>query len=165
MNPEIEEAWARLEAYLVSAQKEPSVVLADWTLRQEANALTLACFRNGFLEDLHSDDRIDDPEMKKLMIESSALVARWLFMRDLATLPRRGAGRRGYQAFVGLHTLLSGVSTWECEATTHDIPDDAYAGYGGKCCDRYLASKWRFCPHCGAVASIPSSGAAVEPRK
>lgn len=53
-----------------------------FTLRDEANAITAYCFRNGFLEDLHAGEdskllndnkysRITQEEMKKLMIEAS----------------------------------------------------------------------------------------------
>ena len=68
------------------------------TLREEANALTSAVFRNGFLEDLHAGkssellenknfSRITDPEMKKLMIETSQRLARFLEWR--ATKPEK----------------------------------------------------------------------------
>jgi len=63
-----------------------------WTLRDEANALTVYSFRHGFLEELHAgksspllDDptlsRITDAEMKKLMIESSARLAHMLKLK------------------------------------------------------------------------------------
>jgi hypothetical protein len=53
-----------------------------FTLRDEANAITAYCFRNGFLEDLHAGEtpeflndnkysRITQEEMKELMVESS----------------------------------------------------------------------------------------------
>jgi len=49
-----------------------------WTLRDEANAMCAYAFRNGFIEDIHASGRITDPEMKKLMIEASAGLARLL---------------------------------------------------------------------------------------
>ena len=63
-----------------------------WTVRDEANALTVYSFRHSFLEELHAgkrspllDDptlsRITDAEMKKLMIESSARLAHMLRLR------------------------------------------------------------------------------------
>ena len=63
------------------------------TTREEANALTLLVFRNGFVEDLHAGkssellknkelSRITDEEMKKLMIESSAVLAWWLKLKE-----------------------------------------------------------------------------------
>lgn len=64
-----------------------------FTVRDEANALTALVFRNGYLEDLHAgrhdaalDDpevsRITDAEMKRLMIETSAALARLLDLRS-----------------------------------------------------------------------------------
>ena len=55
----------------------------EFTIRDEANALTACAFRNGFLEDLHAGkpselltqpglSRISDEEMRKLMIQASA---------------------------------------------------------------------------------------------
>lgn len=54
----------------------------EFTVRDEANALTAFAFRNGFLEDLHAGrpsplfqqpgySRISDDEMRRLMIEVS----------------------------------------------------------------------------------------------
>jgi DNA-binding GntR family transcriptional regulator len=65
----------------------------SWTVRDEANALTALAFRNGFLEDLHAGkhsellsdpnlSRITNKEMRKLMIESSAQLARMLRLRE-----------------------------------------------------------------------------------
>ncbi len=64
----------------------------EFSLRDEANALTAYAFRNGFLEDLHAGkpsplldepglSRITDEEMKKLMIEASAKVAEMLRLK------------------------------------------------------------------------------------
>ena len=64
-----------------------------WTVREEANAITCCAFRNGFLEDLHAGgysellekpglSRITDAEMKKLMIESSNVMATLLQMKE-----------------------------------------------------------------------------------
>jgi len=63
------------------------------TVREEANAITCCAFRNGFLEDLHAGaysellekpglSRITDAEMKKLMIESSNVMATLLQMKE-----------------------------------------------------------------------------------
>ena len=63
------------------------------TYREEANAITVWAFRNGFIEKLHSGkhselletpglSRITDPEMKRLNIEFSSKVAEILMMRD-----------------------------------------------------------------------------------
>jgi hypothetical protein len=65
----------------------------DFTLRDEANALTAHAFRNGFLEDLHAGkhsplldqpgySRITDDEMKRLMIEASEKLARMLALKQ-----------------------------------------------------------------------------------
>ena len=64
----------------------------NFTNRDEANAITAFAFRNGFLEDLHAGEhskilendkysRITQEEMKKLMIESSAMIERILIMK------------------------------------------------------------------------------------
>jgi hypothetical protein len=64
----------------------------EFTLRDEANALTAFAFRNGFLEDLHSGkpspilsepgySRISDEEMRRLMIEASEKLEQMLRMK------------------------------------------------------------------------------------
>ncbi|MBL9171768.1 MAG: hypothetical protein JNN07_28825 [Verrucomicrobiales bacterium] len=64
----------------------------DFTLRDEANALTAFAFRNGYIEELHAGkalpldyltgfSRISDMEMKRLMIEASKRIAEFLGMR------------------------------------------------------------------------------------
>ena len=64
----------------------------EFTLRDEANALTAFAFRNGFLEDLHSGkpspilsqpgySRISDEELRKLMIEASERLEQMLRMK------------------------------------------------------------------------------------
>ena len=64
----------------------------EFTLRDEANALTAFSFRNGFLEDLHGGkfspvlnepgySRISDEEMKRLMIEASEKLEQMLRMK------------------------------------------------------------------------------------
>jgi hypothetical protein len=66
---------------------------SEFTLRDEANALTAYAFRNGFIEDLHAGkdspmlrepgySRITDEEMRRLMIESSEKLARLLQMQQ-----------------------------------------------------------------------------------
>ena len=65
----------------------------EFTVRDEANALTAFAFRHGFLEDLHAgkdspllDDpdlsRITDDEMKRLMIEASEKLAEMLRLKQ-----------------------------------------------------------------------------------
>jgi hypothetical protein len=61
----------------------------EFTIRDEANALTALAFRNGFIEELHEgkssplleepgNSRITDDEMRRLMIEASEKLARML---------------------------------------------------------------------------------------
>jgi hypothetical protein len=63
------------------------------TIREEANALTCCAFRNGHIEKLHAGkysellekpefSRITDTEMKKLMIQSSEVLAELLAMKE-----------------------------------------------------------------------------------
>ena len=63
--------------------------------RDEANAITAYCFRNGMIEDLHAGQpslllkdsqlsRITDAEMKTLMIEESSKLAELLTLRETA---------------------------------------------------------------------------------
>jgi hypothetical protein len=65
----------------------------EFTIRDEANAVTAFAFRNGFLEDLHagkplppaqqsSFSRISDDEMRRLMIEASEKLAGLLKMKQ-----------------------------------------------------------------------------------
>jgi hypothetical protein len=64
-------------------------IKAEFSLRDEANALTAYAFRNGFIEDLHAGkdspllrepgySRISDDEMRRLMVESSEKLERLL---------------------------------------------------------------------------------------
>ena len=64
----------------------------EFTIRDEANALTAYAFRNGFIEDLHAGkdspllrdpaySRITDEEMRRLMVESSEKLSRLLQMQ------------------------------------------------------------------------------------
>ena len=75
----------------------------EFTLRDEANALTAFAFRNGFLEDLHAGksspvlnepgySRVTDDEMKRLMIEASEKLEQMLRMK------REEPGR--YESFI-----------------------------------------------------------------
>lgn len=63
------------------------------TYREEANAIIHQCLRDGFIEELHSGkhskllenselSRITQEEMKKLMIETSAKLTKFLELRD-----------------------------------------------------------------------------------
>lgn len=65
----------------------------EFTVRDEAKALTACAFRNGFLEDLHAGksselltqpglSRISDEEMRKLMIQASAKLEELLRLKS-----------------------------------------------------------------------------------
>lgn len=71
----------------------PQMNHGEFTIRDEANALTAFAFRNGFLEDLHAGkplpaaqqsgfSRISDDEMRRLMIEASEKLERLLKMKQ-----------------------------------------------------------------------------------
>ena len=53
----------------------------EFTLRDEANAICAYAFRNGPVEDIHTDGRISDPEMKELMINASEHLAKLMAMK------------------------------------------------------------------------------------
>lgn len=65
----------------------------EFTIRDEANALTALAFRNGFIEELHAGkrsslldqpdySRITDDEMRRLMIEASEKLAQMLSLKQ-----------------------------------------------------------------------------------
>lgn len=126
----------------------------DLSLRDEANAITSFAFRNGFLEDLHAGtpsplvhlparSRITDDEMKKLMVESSALVARWLYLREilLERAPfQYSALLRGY-----LHMYCA---KWERKKVQVNLrrPRETIPCF---VCGEPLVGEWSFCPYCG----------------
>ncbi len=95
---------APLEALpLVSSSSAGTSNNQDFTVRDEANALTAYAFRNGFIEDLHAGkvspllqqpdlSRITDDEMRRLMIEASEKLAQLLQLKS--TEPEK------YDAFV-----------------------------------------------------------------
>ena len=67
--------------------------LGEFSVRDEANALTAYAFRNGLLEDLHAGkplpmpnqrgySRISDDEMRRLMIEASAKLSSMLQLKQ-----------------------------------------------------------------------------------
>jgi hypothetical protein len=78
---------------LDSSKDSPTARQQEFTLRDEANALTAYAFRNGSLEDLHAGkdspllkdaglSRITDDEMKRLMIEASEKLAEMLLLKQ-----------------------------------------------------------------------------------
>jgi hypothetical protein len=55
---------------------------AEFTVRDEANAICAYAFRNGPIEDIHADGRISDEEMKYLMIKACENLAKLLAMKQ-----------------------------------------------------------------------------------
>ena len=144
------DAWAEQaqrpmrRSALVAAQTRPALGLVGVTRREEANAIAFVAFREGFLEDLHvaeasatTERRISDLAMTKLMVESSAKLARILELRD------EGGGEYA-QFFDEAKPWTAG---WERVAVTCDLaplPRPRCAS-----CSRPLDSGWAFCPGCG----------------
>ena len=91
--------------------------------REEANALIHQCLRAGFIEDLHADkssklledeslSRITNEEMNKLMIETSAELAKYLELKE--TNPRE------YKIFINSTTLLF-THDWSKDLKQYEI--------------------------------------------
>ncbi len=125
------------------------------TVRHEADSLTAFAFRNGFLEDLHAgksspmlDDpsysRITDDEMRKLMIESSARVAQWLYLRELL---REDDGDL-YFAFVEGYRRLY-CRNWESRKCAVKLRKQRTPATPCFACNEVIAPGWNYCPHCG----------------
>ena len=83
------EEVARAEGQVMNISRTSE---GEFTVRDEANALTAYAFRNGFLEDLHAGkpsallaesglSRISDEEMKHLMIEASEKLEQMLRLK------------------------------------------------------------------------------------
>ena len=136
-----------------TSQKMPLRGHPELTLRDEANAITAHVFRNGFLEDLHSGfpsplvtdprfARITDPEMKKLMIESSAKLAHWLCLREMLLEEKP-------QAYYQLLRVVEfrASRNWEREAQSCEVSAPVYE-QACATCDYPLHSEWRCCPVC-----------------
>lgn len=133
---------------------------AELTLRDEANAITARVFRNGLLEELHAGrwtpelcdprfSRITDAEMKKLMIETSARLAHWLYLRELLV------GERP-DVYFQLVSTLRWMFARRCEhrARTCEAPaaDPAQVSLCASC-EAALHDPWCFCPLCGSAAT------------
>jgi hypothetical protein len=137
----------------------------ELTLRDEANAITAQAFRNGFLETLHAGrwspvlsdpgiSRITDDEMKKLMIETSARVAHWLYLRELLLDERPDV----YCQLVAT-TRWMFARSWERRARTCALPEPAPAAVPlCRSCQSALHDGWRFCPLCGGEAATAVEG-------
>jgi hypothetical protein len=137
----------------------------ELTLRDEANAITAQAFRNGFLETLHAGrwspvlsdpgiSRITDDEMKKLMIETSARLAHWLYLRELLLDERPDV----YCQLVETVRWMFARS-WERRARTCGVAA-ADVGPAPVCpsCHVALHEGWRFCPLCGGEAATAVEG-------
>lgn len=123
------------------AQTRPVRGWPDHTLRDEANALTVFVFRNGFIEDLHAAGRITDPELKKLNIGISARLAHALYLRDWL---RRARQKDWFALLEGFARFTRG---WERKAIEFELPADERVTCA---CGRELPKQmWRFCPWCG----------------
>ena len=130
------------------AQNAPVRTQPDMTLRDEANAITVYAFRNGFIEDLHAAGRITQAEMKRLNIQISASLAHWLYVRDKC----RSAVPKRY--FEELAHYRRHAHQWDREALDAIVPESEYAPCTG--CARPLpVHAWRFCPSCGGKISTP----------
>jgi len=125
----------------------------ELTLRDEANAITAHVFRNGFLEDLHSGvpsplitnprfARITDPEMKKLMIESSAKLAQWLCLREMLLEEQPEA----YYQLLG-DVEFRASRNWERKAQSCELSAPEYKQACASC-NYPLHPEWRCCPMC-----------------
>ncbi len=137
----------------------------ELTLRDEANAITAHAFRNGFLEELHAGrpspilaalgfSRITDDEMRRLMIETSARFAHWLYLRELLLDERPDV----YCQLVTT-TRWMFARRWERRIRTCEMPrPDALSVPLCPSCQAALHDGWRFCPLCGAAAAKPAKG-------
>jgi hypothetical protein len=125
----------------------------ELTLRDEANAITAHVFRNGFLEALHSGlpsplltnpgfARMTDPEMKKLMIETSAKLAHWLCLREMLLEDKPEAY---YQLLRMVEFGASRNGEREAQSCEVSAPQNELACAA---CDYPLHPEWRCCPVC-----------------
>ena len=94
--------------------------------------------------------------MKKLMIEASARLAHWLYLRELLLDERPDV----YCQLVTT-TRWMFARSWERRARTSSVATfDAGAPCVCPSCQAALLDGWRFCPLCGAAAA----GTVVEGR-
>lgn len=150
--------WAGLNTprMMKMAQTAPVRHRPGLTLRDEANAITIAVFRNGFLERLHCAGRITDPEMKKLNIETSAMLAQWLHFRDAC---RKTLADKYFGEIDFFHKY---ARSWDREALTCELPVREYADCTG-CDSKDLPLRsWSFCPWCGMKVTSPPAETARD---
>jgi hypothetical protein len=135
----------------------------ELTLRDEANAITAHAFRNGFLEHLHAGrwspilsdpgfSRITDDEMKKLMIETSARLAHWLYLREIFLDEKVDLY---FQLVATVRSMFA--RKWDRAARACDLPHIGKTD-APLCpsCHATLHDAWRFCPLCGSAAASAS---------
>ena len=90
--PSLAPADSTLPSAQQARSRSPSQPTGEFTVRDEANALTAFAFRNGFIEELHAGkpspllqqpgySRISDDEMRRLMIEASEKLAQMLKLK------------------------------------------------------------------------------------
>ncbi|HEV3167625.1 MAG TPA: zinc ribbon domain-containing protein [Isosphaeraceae bacterium] len=157
-----EELQALLEQETRLAQNVPLRDGATVTYRDEANVIVHQVLRAGFLEELHAGEfspllsdptlsRITQAEMKRLMIETTAELAHWLFARDMDLVENP-------EHYVDKIQMLRNIFTqdWERHEITWSAPQaDAVSRRGGMACGSCqtpLRDGWRFCPQCGKRA-------------
>lgn len=134
------------------------------TYRDEANVIVYQVLRAGFLEELHagrwspiladpSCSRITQDEMKRLMIETAAKLAHWLYARDLDL---KDDPRHYLDKIEMLRNIFA--QDWDRHALSSDVPDrDPGQTPGCRSCQAPIHDQWRFCPMCGAEAAGPNS--------
>ena len=111
----------------------------EFSVRDEANAVTAFAFRNGYLEHLHADvTGFSDEEMKKLMLESSARLADVLVARDAAP--------ELYTRFLLCYGAAYS-SGWDRRAESYTLTRE----HIGSCpaCGKPVRIEWTFCASCG----------------
>jgi hypothetical protein len=91
-----------------------------------------------------SYSRVTDDEMRKLMIESSAMVAQWLYLRELL----RERHRDLYFAFVEGYRRLY-CRNWESRKCAVKLRKQRTPATPCFACNEVIAQGWNYCPHCG----------------
>ena len=65
---------------------------SSFTVRDEANALVVLCFRNGPIEDYHANDRpIGQKEMKRIMLYACRNLEKYLSLKNENAIKYKGA--------------------------------------------------------------------------
>lgn len=103
--------WAFMElSSVIAFQPHPRT---KFSMRVEGNSLTALCFRNGPLEDAHTENRLEDERMKEINIWSSRALSSALAMRDLCD--RTPIGKEYWKLVVcAYHEIF--CHSWETSA-------------------------------------------------